>query len=421
MDFEIITLFPELFDSFLAAGLLGKAVKNGTVRVAFTNPRDFAPGAHRKVDDTPYGGGVGMVMQAPPLVDAIESAIAARGPAHRILLTPVGRPLTQARVRELAALPRVLLVCGRYEGVDERVRDLAIDEEISLGDFVLTGGEPAAMTIVDAVARYLPGVLGDATSTDDESFSAGLLEYPQYTRPPEYRGRGVPDVLLSGNHERIRSWRLETSQERTRTRRPDLLPIDVRALAQRTHVALVHHPVYDKNHRIVTTAVTNLDIHDIARASRTYGLGGYVLVTPVAAQRELVGKIIGHWVDADGEGRAHNDSRSEALGRVSCVTSLDEAIASVAAAHGGLAPYVVATAARGREKTMGTGELVAARAADPRPLLLVFGTGWGLVDEVFPKVDATLHPIHGGSDYNHLSVRAAVAIFLDRLYGHGPK
>jgi len=443
VDFEVVTLFPEMFESFLAAGLLGKAVKNGTVRVAFTNPRDFAPGAHRKVDDTPYGGGVGMVMQAPVLVDAIESAVAARGPAHRVLLTPVGKPLTQARVRELAQLPRVLLVCGRYEGVDERVRELAIDEEISLGDFVLTGGEPAAMALVDAVSRYVPGVLGDATSTDDESFSSGLLEYPHYTRPPEFRGRGVPEILLSGNHEKIRAWRTAESLARTKDRRPDLLPSASASgsasasasasasgpasastsaeLAARTHVALVHHPVYDKHHKIVTTAVTNLDIHDIARAARTFALAGYVLVSPIAAQRELIARIIGHWVDADGEGRAHNDKRSEALAGVSCVSTLDDAIAQVSATHGGQRPYVVATAARGRGQTIGSDELIAARARDPRPMLIVFGTGWGLADEVFTKIDATLHPIRGATDYNHLSVRAAVAIVLDRLFGQAPK
>jgi tRNA (guanine37-N1)-methyltransferase len=191
--------------------------------VHFTNPRDFTADRHRTVDDAPYGGGVGMVMKPDILVAAIEGATAARGPAHRILLTPVGAPLRQARVRELGKLSRILLVCGRYEGIDERVTELAVDEELSLGDFVLTGGEVAAMALIDAVSRYVPGVLGESTSTEDESFSAGLLEYPQYTRPPEFRGRRVPEVLLSGNHERIRQWRLAESERRTRERRPELL------------------------------------------------------------------------------------------------------------------------------------------------------------------------------------------------------
>jgi tRNA (guanine37-N1)-methyltransferase len=220
---EIVTLFPEMFASFLAAGLLGKAVERGAVTVSFTNPRDFATDRHKSVDDAPYGGGVGMVMRCEPLVAAIEAAVAARGPAHRVLLSPAGAPLTQARVRELAARPRLLLVCGRYEGIDERVRELCVDEELSLGDFVLMGGEVAAMAVVDAVARFVPGVLGDPESTEEESFSAGLLEAPSYTRPPEFRGLRVPEVLLSGHHEKIRAWKRTESERRTARVRPDLL------------------------------------------------------------------------------------------------------------------------------------------------------------------------------------------------------
>ena len=223
IEFEIVTIFPPLFESYLAAGVLGAAVQSGLVQVRFTDPRDFTSDKHRSVDDAPYGGGPGMVMKAPPLVAAIEAAVAARGPAHRVLLTPAGTPLTHARVRELARLPRILLLCGRYEGIDARVRELVIDEELSLGDFVLTGGEIAALAVIDAVARHVPGVLGDATSADDESFATGLLEYPHYTRPAEFRGLGVPEALLSGNHELIRRWREDEARRLTAARRPDLL------------------------------------------------------------------------------------------------------------------------------------------------------------------------------------------------------
>lgn len=223
MQFEVVTLFPEMFSSFLAAGVLGKGVESGRVVVHFTNPRDFATDRHRSVDDAPYGGGVGMVMRVEPVVAAIEAAVAARGPAHRILLAPAGRPFVQSRVRELAALDRILLVCGRYEGIDERVRQLVIDEELSIGDFVLTGGEVAAMAVIDAVARFVPGVLGDATSTDEESFSTDLLEAPCYTRPAEFRGARVPEILLSGHHEKIRAWRAAEAHARTARVRPDLL------------------------------------------------------------------------------------------------------------------------------------------------------------------------------------------------------
>jgi len=219
--FEVVTLFPEMFASVTSAGIIGKAQEKGALQVYLTDPRSFSTDKHRSVDDTPYGGGAGMVMRPEPLVAAIEAVEAARGPAHKILLTPTGAPLTQPAVLRLATLPRLMLVCGRYEGMDERVRGFC-DEELSIGDYVLTGGELAAMVIVDAVARRLPGVLGNADSAVDESFEAGLLEHPQYTRPALYRGVGVPEALLSGNHGRIRRWRRLQSLLRTRDRRPEL-------------------------------------------------------------------------------------------------------------------------------------------------------------------------------------------------------
>ena len=221
MIFEVVTLFPEMFSSVMSTSLLGKAVEKGALTVHLTDPRSFTTDKHHSVDDTPYGGGAGMVMRPDPLVTAIEAVEAARGPAHKILLTPTGAPLTQPTVLRLATLPRVMLVCGRYEGFDERVRAFC-DEELSIGDYVLTGGELAAMVVVDAVARRLPGVLGNASSALDESFEAGLLEHPQYTRPAVFRSAAVPEALLSGNHERIRRWRRREALLRTRARRPDL-------------------------------------------------------------------------------------------------------------------------------------------------------------------------------------------------------
>jgi tRNA (guanine37-N1)-methyltransferase len=196
-------------------------VSAGIVGVSFTNPRDFAPGKHRHVDDTPYGGGVGMVMKPDPLVAAVEAALAARGPAWKILLTPQGRPLDQSAVRTLAGQGRILMACGRYEGMDERVR-VHFDEEIAIGDYVLSGGELPALVIMEAVSRLVPGVLGKEESAVEETFSEGLLEYPQYTRPPEFRGQTVPEVLISGNHERIRRWRRLQRLLRTQAARPDL-------------------------------------------------------------------------------------------------------------------------------------------------------------------------------------------------------
>lgn len=219
--FSIITLFPEMFESFLRAALLGKALKKGAMEVGLINPRDFADGKHKSVDDTPYGGGQGMVMMAPPVVAALERAAKHTRPPHRILLTPQGTRFSQQHAERLSQMAHLALVCGRYEGVDERVRD-HVDEELSLGDFVLFGGETAAMAIVEAVSRLLPNVLGNEASSVDESFSGGVLEHAQYTRPAVFRGSAVPDVLLSGHHQEVARHRRRQALQRTRRLRPDL-------------------------------------------------------------------------------------------------------------------------------------------------------------------------------------------------------
>jgi tRNA (guanine37-N1)-methyltransferase len=222
MHFHILTLFPELFDSVLSATMLKKGQERGALQFSLHNIRDFATDKHRTTDDTPYGGGQGMVMKAEPIVAALEALGTGAAAARRILLSPRGAVLTQTRATELAALPSLALVCGRYEGVDERVRQY-VDEELSIGDFVLSGGEIAALVVIDAVSRLVPGVLGSEHSALVESFADGLLEYPQYTRPPELRGVHVPAVLLSGDHQAIARWRRQESLRRTHELRPDLL------------------------------------------------------------------------------------------------------------------------------------------------------------------------------------------------------
>ena len=222
MQFHIITIFPEWFTSPLSVGLLRKARDKAILSFDVHDLRDYAPGKHRSTDDTPYGGGWGMVMTPEPLVNAIEAVSEPLSNARRIFLSPQGQPLSQARTAELAACEALVLVCGRYEGVDERVLAF-VDEEISIGDYIVGGGEVAALVLIDAVARLVPGVVGRKESTEDESFSTGLLEYPQYTRPEAFRGMAVPDVLLSGHHADITRWRRRQSLLRTRARRPDLL------------------------------------------------------------------------------------------------------------------------------------------------------------------------------------------------------
>jgi tRNA (guanine37-N1)-methyltransferase len=226
MRFDVLTLFPDIFAGYLGQSLLHKAIERSLVQVAVHDMRRWSSDKHQKVDDRPYGGGPGMVLRVEPVVESVEDIQQeGDGPGRVVMLTPQGRTLNQQTVEELACDKRLLLLCGRYEGFDQRVIDILEPDEISIGDFVLNGGEVAAMVLIDSVIRLVPGVLGDENSSVDDSFSEGnrLLEFAQYTRPREYRGHEVPEVLLTGNHEEIARWRKEQSFLRTRTRRADLL------------------------------------------------------------------------------------------------------------------------------------------------------------------------------------------------------
>ncbi|MBN1512074.1 MAG: tRNA (guanosine(37)-N1)-methyltransferase TrmD [Phycisphaerae bacterium] len=224
MRIDVLTLFPEVFEPFLRSSIVGRAVSSGLVEIGLTNIRDFAHDRHKSVDDTPFGGGPGMVMACGPVFEAVESVSAQReGQPVRVLLTPQGRLMDQSAVRELAGHEWLILLCGHYEGFDERIRVGMDVRELSIGDYVLSGGEAAALVVMDAVVRLLPGALGHEDSAEHDSFTDGLLEYPQYTRPREFRGMAVPDILLSGDHGKIAAWRREQALERTRQRRPDLL------------------------------------------------------------------------------------------------------------------------------------------------------------------------------------------------------
>ncbi|EPR33063.1 tRNA (guanine-N(1)-)-methyltransferase [Alkalidesulfovibrio alkalitolerans DSM 16529] len=425
MRITILSLFPEFFDSPLSCGLMAKARARGVLDVRVENPRDRATDKHRTVDDTPYGGGPGMVMQVDPLARTLDSLAK---PGRILLLSPKGRPMSQELARELASEEALTLVCGRYEGIDARFEELYPVTSVSVGDFVLNGGEAGALCLVEAVARLLPDFMGKQASGDEESFSRGLLEYPHYTRPEEYRGLRVPAVLLSGDHARIAAWRREQSLTTTLAARPELLAeagveasdldflrdLPRRALGRNLCVALVHHPVLTGERKVGTTSLTNLDLHDICRVSRSYGVRAVYATTPLADQRALAESLAAHWVA--GEGGRGNPDRSEALRLLRVVPDLAAVRAEMAEAFG-RPPLVVATSAKGAGTV--TPGRIAGRLAR-QPVLLVFGTGHGLAPEVLREADETLRPIRPFADYNHLPVRAAVAVTLDRLLAdHG--
>lgn len=238
MTVDILTVFPEMFESVFAASILGRAREQGLLDIRLTDIRPFSSARHKNTDDYPFGGGAGMVMTAQPIMDAMAAVSASLPGARRIYLGPRGKKLTTQLARELAREPSLILLCGHYEGVDQRALDACIDEEISIGDYILTGGELAAMVLTDCVARFIPGVLGSSESPEEESFSDGLLEYPQYTRPRDLNGRSVPEVLLNGDHAKIAAWRRRESLRATLRFRPDLLetadlsPADLKILKE---------------------------------------------------------------------------------------------------------------------------------------------------------------------------------------------
>jgi tRNA (guanine37-N1)-methyltransferase len=424
LNFTVITLFPEMFPSPLAHSILKKAQEKGMISVRLVDLREYAKDRHRVTDDYPYGGGQGMVMKPEPLIAAIEDVRKTLSRPRVILLAPQGRVFNQTEAARLTQVDEIVLICGRYEGMDERVKQF-IDDELSIGDYTLSGGELAAMAVIDAVTRLIPGVLGNLQSPQEESFTNGLLEYPQFTRPEEFRGMKVPAVLVSGDHERIKNWRREMSLKLTHERRPDLFrkaqltPEERKRFgssSNRVYVGLLHHPVYDKNGRVVTTAVTNMDVHDIARSARTYGVGGFYVVTPVKALQKLVRKIMTHW--EQGYGSQYNQTRKEALSLVRLKDTLDEVILDVER-ESGSKPVVVVTTARAGEKRSSFTEMREMLKREKKSVLLLFGTGWGLTEAVLAQSDHILEAVQGGTDYNHLSVRSAAAVILDRLLGQG--
>lgn len=437
MHFNIVTLFPEFFSGPLDCGLLGRARDARLVSFAFINPRDLTCDKRRTVDARPYGGGPGMILMAEPISAALQSLgftpHSAAGPGPLFLFKAGGRPFTQTEARRLARErlenePCLTLVCGRYEGVDARLEELFPVESVSVGDFVLNGGEAAALCLIEAVSRLRPGFMGHAESGAEESFSGGLLEYPQYTRPETFAGLAVPEILLSGDHRGIADWRRRASLRATLEKRPDLLSgaaLDQEdrefissldrtlSLGANLYCALVHYPVLDREENSTAASLTNLDIHDIARSSCSYGLGAFYVLIPLDDQRELLREILLYWTG--GRGALSNPDRAAALALVREGRDIEDAVEDLQR-RTGQRPLLIGTSARSPAcalPLLGFAEIAGELAK--RPVLLLFGTGHGLAPEALALCDAlapSLRPLGG---YNHLSVRAAAAVMFDRI------
>ncbi|MBO4301437.1 MAG: tRNA (guanosine(37)-N1)-methyltransferase TrmD [Desulfovibrio sp.] len=429
--FHIVTLFPEFFDSPLSTALMGRAKKAGLIQYSFHNPRQYSTDRHHHVDDSPYGGGPGMVMRVEPLARTLQDITR---PGRMLLLTPAGRPFTQSLAEELAHSEDLTLICGRYEGIDARLTQLFPMEAVSIGDMVLNGGESAALAVLEAVARLTPGFMGKTESGEDESFSAGLLEYPHFTRPENLGNLAVPEVLLSGNHQRIAHWRRQQSLETTLRIRPELLdnaPLsleDVRYLVDIPHerpgrnlsFCLTHYPVLLEGQKCGASSLTNLDIHDIARISCSYGMSAFYVATPLKDQLRVLEEILRHWTRGSG-GNKHTD-RALALKLVRPVSSLEEATTRMSAQFG-VRPRLIASSATWPRKTSSQRpQMPMLTPRDVRcwcqqgPVMLCLGTARGLAPEALELCEGVIRPIRY-LGYNHLSVRSAAAILADRILG----
>ncbi|MDO4219116.1 MAG: tRNA (guanosine(37)-N1)-methyltransferase TrmD [Synergistaceae bacterium] len=418
MKITVLTAFPEMIENYVSSSILGRAKEKNVITINIVNIRDFALDNYGHIDDYCYGRG-GMLLSAMSLEKALESATENFHGGKKpfvVFPTPEGLHLNQDIVEDLAGQKEILIVCGHYEGLDDRFVERAVDLKISLGDFVVTGGELAAMAVIDSVARLLPNVVGRETSVTNDSFYDGMLDTPHYTRPPVWNGVEVPPVLLSGNEREIDAWRRKKSIERTLKARPDILarcPLDP-WISSGSYIAEVHYPVLGKNGEVCASGFTGLDLHDIARAARTYGIKKYLLITPVKEQREMAQKIKKHWTK--GWGASYNEARKDAFSTLKICASLEGAIEWVRKKEK-KDPFTIATSAKKRVGSMGWVAVKRHIFEHDVPPLFLFGTSWGLAESVFKTASVTMSPLLGGNDgYNHLSVRSAVSIVLDRFY-----
>jgi len=431
---HILTLFPAMFHGVISDSIVAIAREKEQLDINLVDIRNFADNKHKQVDDYQFGGGAGMVLKPEPLAAAIESVIPHNSPlldgclhSRRgvsddmqrsfseinppelciVYFTPQGQPLTQKKVREFLSYPEIILICGHYKDIDQRIRDQYVTHEISIGDYVLSGGELPAMIFTDALARLLPDVLSDPDSALTDSHENGLLGYPCYTRPYDFRGMTVPDVLMSGHHARIQQWRDAQALQITQKVRPDLLPHQ-----KQIFIGLVHYPVYNKTGETITSSITNLDIHDISRTARTYGVQTFFLIHPNQRQREIFEQIMRFW--KKNGAKLFNKHRVDALKTIVFTQTIADTV-NLIKNQVDSDPIIITTTAARRDGQIDFATASSTISQTKNPVLILFGTGNGLHHTVHENADFVLEPIQDKASYNHLSVRSAIAIVMDRL------
>lgn len=432
MKISILTVFPDIYTSFLQTSLVRKAQEADLVSIK-THGFMSQVAPKQRIDSPTFGPSAGMLIKPEVVEQAIEACEKQDGAALKIFFSPHGKkldqPLLQSLADRLQATKHLMLIPARYEGMDARVEEYYADEIISVGDFVLMGGDLPAMILLEGLMRLMPGVIGKQESIERESFRGPFVDHPEYTAPVEWKGMTVPEIVRSGHHAAIEAWRQEQAAERTVMahfawlRTAPMTPAE-RDLAKKYipnhYAALMHDNVMVRgSEQEGTTSVTSIDIHDIARSSKTYGLEQFFIVTPLRDQQHIVKTLLDFW--QKGAGFEYNASRFEAVKQVSLVDSLDQVIAAIEEKEG-KKPLLIVTSARqiGTIPTISYDDQ-AEVWAHKRPVLLIFGTGGGLSEALVQRCDYLLKPIKGFSSYNHLSVRSAAAIIFDRWLGLNEK
>ncbi|MBT3456206.1 tRNA (guanosine(37)-N1)-methyltransferase TrmD [bacterium] len=431
MNISILTVFSQIYDSFLQTSLIKRAQEAGTVSFDIQEFFSFCEPKER-IDSPTFGHGAGMVIKPEVVQKAVEKQETKHGKAFKIFLSPQGKKLDQTLAKKLSQkfleTKHVMLISSRYEGMDSRVEEYYADESVSVGDVVLMGGDVPTMMLLETVLRYVPGVVGKQESVEYESFSGPFVDYPQYAAPVEWNGIKVPDIVRSGDHGKVSEWREAKAAEKTvkghfEWLRSHLMTDEQKSLAASFipshYVVLMHDEILLEKGRVGTTSVASLDIHDIARSSRTYGLKKYFIVTPLEDQQKIIQKLLSFW-DSD-VGKTYNRGRHDAVSRVCIEPSLQDVLKRIEEEEG-KNPVIISTSAQESDLSNPINYYDQEKVWSlDRPVLFVLGTGRGLSEKVIKKSDFVLLPINGFSNFNHLSVRSAAAIIFDRWFGISTK